>query len=288
MDDSDDEAAVHDAPGGEAPDETPDEASRRVDRELAARELGWAEPLVAPLWRAVRTYFRAEVRGLERIPPDRPVIFVGNHSGGFGSIDSAVFLLGFFDHAGEVPPLYWMAHELVMKVPILGDFLRSAGAITGSREGAKAAIARGASVVVYPGGEVELYRPWTARNEIRFHGRKGFLRIAQETGAPIVPIVAHGGHNTIVSLTDGEAIARALRLDRLLRLKALPVYLAAPWGLTVGGFLPHIPLPARITVEVLPAVDIAGTFDRDLDAAYAHVTGVMQEALDGLAAEFGP
>lgn len=257
----------------------------RIQRELAARDLGWAEPLIPPLWQLFKRYFRADVRGLERIPRDEPVIFVGNHSGGFGSVDSAVFLLAFFDHAGEVPPLYWMAHEMVMKVPGLGDFLRMCGAITGSREGALAALERGASVVVYPGGEIELYRPWTARNEIRFHDRKGFLRIARASRAPIMPVVAHGGHNTIISLTDGEEIARTLRLDKLIGLKALPVYLALPWGVGVGGFLPHLPPPVKITIEVMEPIRVREEFDDDLDAAYEAVTARMQAKLSELANE---
>ena len=36
----------------------------------------------------------------------------------------------------------------------------------------------------------------------------------------------------------------------------LPISLSLPWGLNVGDFLGHIPLPAKITVEVLPPIDL--------------------------------
>ncbi len=42
-------------------------------------------------------------------------------------------------------------------------------------------------------------------------------------------------------------------IDRMFRLKVLPISLALPWGLNVGDMLGHIPLPAKITIEVLPA-----------------------------------
>src|SRR5438874_1085897 len=77
---------------------------------------------------------------------------------------------------------------------------------------AKTALGRGACVLVYPGGDVETHRPWTARNEVRFDGRKGFLRLAQEAGVPIVPVVAVGGQETFIPLTDGRRLARTLRL----------------------------------------------------------------------------
>lgn len=254
-----------------------------IAAELDAWDLQYAESVVPALWRFVRTYFRAEVRGFDRVPGDEPVLFVGNHSGGFGSPDSAVFILGYFQHHGEVRPIYWLAHELVMNLPVLGDVLRACGAVTGSREVAKAALARGADLVVYPGGEIEMHRPWSARYEIRFHGRTGWLDIAHEAGVRVVPVVGCGGHNTYFSITDGERIARALRLDELFRLKTFPVALSVPWGLDVGGVLPHLPLPAKITIEVLDPIDVGQFYDSE--AAYDVVTSRMQATLDRLAEE---
>ena len=72
-----------------------------------------------------------------------------------------------------------------------------------------------------------------------------------------------------------------------MRLKVLPILIAPPWGLTIGDFLPRIPLPAKMTTEVLPAIDVRERFgpEPDADEVYEYVTGQMQETLDGLAAE---
>ena len=67
----------------------------------------------------------------------------------------------------------------------------------------------------------------------------------------------------------------------------LPISLALPWGINVGDFLGHIPLPAKITVEALPPIDLREEFGQqpDLDEVYDHVMRLMQDTLDALAAE---
>jgi hypothetical protein len=49
----------------------------------------------------------------------------------------------------------------------------------------------------------------------------------------------------------------------------------------------HIPLPAKITVETLPPIDLRDEFgpEPDLDEVYDHLLRVMQDTLDALAAE---
>ncbi|MFN2543210.1 MAG: glycerol acyltransferase, partial [Actinomycetota bacterium] len=164
---------------------------------------------------------------------------------------------------------------------------RKWGIVTADPEVAKAALRRDSCVLVYPGGDIETHRPWSARNEIRFDGRKGFLRLAKETGVPIVPVVSVGGQETFLPLSDGRRIAKALRLDKFARLKILPISLALPWGINVGDFLGHIPFPAKIKMEVLEPIDVRERFGRDpkLDRAYRYVTDLMQESLTRLAAE---
>ena len=51
--------------------------------------------------------------------------------------------------------------------------------------------------------------------------------------------------------------------------------------------LGHIPLPAKITVEALPPIDLREEFgaDPDVDEVYDHVVRLMQDTLDALAAE---
>ena len=238
------------------------------------------------MWLFSTLYFRAEVSGFDRVPEEGPLLFVGNHSGGNMTPDSMVFMLAFNTYFGVERPIYALAHSLVTSWPIVGSLAGKWGIITARPNAAEAVLDRDACVLVYPGGDVDAHRPWSARHEIRFDGRKGFLRLAQKTGAPIVPVVSVGGHDTYLPLTDGRRIASLLRLDKLARLKVFPISLALPWGINVGDFGGHLPLPAKIRMEALEPIDVVGLFgdDADSDEAYDYVTSRMQESLTALAA----
>src|SRR5436305_1706254 len=125
------------------------------------------------------------------------------------------------------------------------------------------------------------------RHRVDFGGRKGFIRLALEQDVPIVPVVSIGGQETALFLSRGEGLARALGLDRMFRLKVLPISIAPPWGLNVGDMLGHVPLPAKIVVEALPPIHLREEFGAapDVGEVYDHLTRVMQETLDALAAE---
>jgi 1-acyl-sn-glycerol-3-phosphate acyltransferase len=253
--------------------------------ELDARDPEFIRYQLPGMWLFTTLYFRAEVSGFDRVP-EGPVLFVGNHSGGNMTPDSMVFMLAFNTYFGVERPVHALAHSLVTSWPVLGRLAKRWGIVTAGPKAARAALERGASVLVYPGGDVDTHRPWTARHEIRFDGRKGFLRIARDAGVPIVPVVSVGGQDTYLPLTDGRRVASMLRLDKIARLKVLPVSLAVPWGLNVGDFLGHVPLPAKIRMEVLEPIDVAARFGdaADSDEAYDYVVARMQESLTALAA----
>jgi hypothetical protein len=94
--------------------------------------------------------------------------------------------------------------------------------------------------------------------------------------------VAIGGQETALFLSRGERIAKLLGLDRMFRLKVLPVSLALPWGLNIGDMLGHLPLPAKITIEVLEPIDVS---KMDVDEAYDEIMHRMQTTLTALADE---
>jgi 1-acyl-sn-glycerol-3-phosphate acyltransferase len=238
------------------------------------------------LWLLASIWYRGEVRGLGHVPEEGPVLLVGNHSGGNMTPDTGVFTLAFAAYFGVERPFHQLAHNLVLSMPGL-SLLRKFGTVAASPENARKALDSGAALLVYPGGDYEVHRPSWESARVGFNRRKGFLRLALEQDVPIVPVVSIGGQETAVFLTRGEGLAKALLLDRLFRLKVLPISLALPWGLNVGDMLGHIPLPAKITIEVLPPIDLREEFgaDADLDEVYDHVVGTMQKTLDALAAE---
>jgi 1-acyl-sn-glycerol-3-phosphate acyltransferase len=254
--------------------------------DLDERDPDYIRESLPRLWLLASLWFRGEVRGLGNIPEEGPVLLVGNHSGGNVSPDTAVFTLAFSTYFGVERSFYQLAHNLVLSMPLLG-FLRKFGTVAASPENADQALRSGAALLVYPGGDHEVHRPSWERNTVNFAGRHGFVRLALEHDVPVVPVVSIGGQETALFLSRGEGLAKLLGLDRLLRLKVLPLSIAAPWGLNVGDMLGHVPLPAKITIEVLPAIHLREQFGRqpDVDEVYDHVVATMQETLDALASE---
>jgi 1-acyl-sn-glycerol-3-phosphate acyltransferase len=167
-------------------------------------------------------YHRAEVRGLNNIPDEGPVLLVGNHSGGTLISDTFVFAQAFYDHFGPLRRFHQLAHDLVFQLPGVRASLSQYGTVPASPENMRRALDREAALLVYPGGDHETYRPSWQSAEIDFAGRTGFVRLAIEYDVPIVPVVAIGGQETALFLGRGRRFARLLQLDRLLRLKVLP------------------------------------------------------------------
>jgi len=240
-----------------------------------------------PLLKAVNDfYFRPEVSGLENIPAEGPVLLVGNHSGGLVIADTFVFTHAFYDRFGPYRRFHQLAHNLAAGNPLLG-ILRRYGTVKASHDNARRAFDRGAALLVYPGGDWETFRPSWQGDRIDFGGRKGFIRLALDAGVPIVPVVSMGGQETALFLTRGRRLAKALRLDRLTRVKVMPISLGPPFGVNLLDLPLRLPLPAKIQIEVLPPVDLEERFgpDPDHDEVYESVTGRMQRALSRLAEE---
>jgi 1-acyl-sn-glycerol-3-phosphate acyltransferase len=263
------------------------QAQRRIPRaDLDERDPDFIRERLPLMWLIASLWYRGEVRGLGNIPDSGPVLLVGNHSGGNMLPDTLVFTLAFNTYFGVERAFYQLAHNLVLAIPGLGS-LRKFGTVAASPGNARKALRSGAALLVYPGGDYEVHRPFWERNRVDFDGRTGFIRLALQEKVPIVPVVSIGGQETALFLSRGEHLARLLALDRLFRLKVLPISLALPWGVNVGDMMGHIPLPAKITVETLPPIDLEAEFgsDPDVDEVYDHLIRLMQDTLDSLAAE---
>ena len=258
----------------------------RAEDPLAERDPRFIRQTLPAYSRAAQLYFRPKVRGLEQIPAEGPVLLVGNHSGGTLIADTFAFAYGFYNYFGPDRLFHQLAHDLVFRVPGL-VMLRRYGTIPANHENAMTALGKGAALLVYPGGDHETYRPSWHSGEIDFGHRSGFVRLALAADVPIVPVVAIGGQETALFLTRGERLSHLLALDRLLRLKVVPIQIAPPFGVTVLDLPGRIPLPSQITIQVLPRIDLRRRFgpQPDEEAVYNAVTMMMQEALDELSAE---
>lgn len=265
--------------------------SRRTAEAAASRRYEYRPDFIEkmlPLLSLWSQYFSADVRGLENIPTTGPTLVVGNHSGGVLTPDTSVLLNAWYRHVGVERPLVGLGMDAAFSVPGFRDVMTGLGLVPASRANAEAALDEGKDVLVYPGGAWEVFRPWNDRNVVDFHERTGFLRLAIDRGIPIVPVVGHGGHETLYVVSRGDKLARAFQMTKL-RVDVYPILLSFPWGLTTPA-LPPFPLPARVTVTILPPMrwpELEGKplSDDDLIRCYIEVTERMQATLDAMAIE---
>lgn len=234
-----------------------------------------------PVWNFLLDhYFRMEVHGWHRLPPP-PTLVVGIHAGGILPIDAYAFGFSWFREFGFDRALRGTAHDFLTASPIIGDYLRKIGTIPASHEGIATALAEGEDVALYPGGDLDALRPWWKRDEVIFGGRTGWIRMALEAQVPIVPVANVGASDTTFVITDGEKIAKALRLDKLLRAKTFPIGLGIPFGLFPAS-IPQLPLPAKLRSEILEPIYLDGGDSQRFDDAY--VERKEQEVVDALQA----
>ena len=281
----------------------------RADRLGAAAKLGtpgrlspgMARALDGWLGRFVRRWYRPSITGLEHVPRDRPSLLVANHSGG-GFVDVLTLSLLWRGEFGDSRPATGLTHPAAFHVPLLGDLLRSLGAVPSTYEAALRSFEQGLPVLVFPGGDHEAYRPiWEAR-KVDFTGRKGFLKIARDAGVPIVPVGIAGTHVTFPILFRSKLIAWLLVFPRLLGVKRLPIAATALLGAIAVFFLAwsrfgtglsvalaalwfmspihSFPLfPSRVKIQVGRPIEPSELFGTkgDLDAPYERVIGAVRE-----------
>jgi 1-acyl-sn-glycerol-3-phosphate acyltransferase len=264
-----------------------DHVGARVQRGLQDDDLLQRDPTfiqrMLPLVEGALSYFDPEIQGFECMPRDGPVLIVGNHSGGIYMPDHWAFLCHWVRQRGTSEALYTLGFDLLFAFPGVGSMVRRWGTVPANRANASRLLAGGQSVLVYPGGDQDNYRPWTERHRVELYGRTGFVELALRHQVPLVPVVGHGGHEIMVILARGHTLARRLGLDRL-RINVLPL-VAGPPG-TVATF----PLPAKVIVRVCEPLDWshlgpdAASDPITVRHCYEEVLGRMQAQLDDLVA----
>jgi 1-acyl-sn-glycerol-3-phosphate acyltransferase len=248
------------------------------------------ERLIKVIYPFLRRYHRAEVRGLDRIPAG-PGLYVGNHGLGFMMPDTFIFCGALYDAFGIDAIPFGLGHEIAISLPLIHRLIVPLGAVRASHENGLRLLETGHKVLVYPGGDLDAFRPHRQRNEIVFGGRQGYIRLALRAGAPILPVVAAGAHSTAFIIDDLKGLARALRLETLLRVNVWPLTLSFPWGLTLGPPSFFFPFPSKIIIEALHPITFehtgpkAAVDDNWVNTCARRVEDTMQAALTRLAWE---
>lgn len=247
-----------------------------------------------PIWDwFYRYYFRVETDGWHHIRNHERVLLVGSHNGGLAAPDMSMVMYDWFRHFGTERLAYGLMHPLVWKVyPALADMAMQMGAILAHPKMAMAALQRGASVLVYPGGAQDVFRPYHQRDRIHLAGRRGFIKLALREQVPIIPVISSGAHDTLFVLADFYPVMRQLHdwgMPWLFDLdpEVFPLFLGLPWGVALGP-VPNFPLPVKIRTRICAPI-VFDRYGRDaasdrayVDACYHQVQTMMQAELDRL------
>jgi 1-acyl-sn-glycerol-3-phosphate acyltransferase len=235
-------------------------------------------------------WFRVEARGWENVPP-APALIVSNHSGGTLILDTWGFGYAWHTHFQMERPLHVLGHELLFSIPSLGRMFAKSGVLRARPVLAeRVLVERRHDLLVMPGGDVDVWRPYRERYKVKFAGRRGYARTALKARVPIVPVANAGAQETLRVLSDGQWLAKSLRFPKLFRARILPIHLSLPWGLTVGPW-PHIAPPTRLRYRIgRPVLPDRGwpasqeePSQADVDAYDAKVRSAVQALLDDLA-----
>lgn len=247
-----------------------------------------------PVWEwFYRYYFRVQSDGWHHLASEERVLLVGSHNGGLASPDMFMMMYDWFRRFGTQRPVYGLMHPSVWKVnPDLGQLAGKLGAIQAHPRMAIAALQKGASVLVYPGGPQDIFRPHEHRHKIFFAGRKGFIKLALREKVPIVPAISYGAHDTLIVLGDCYEQVKQLHHWGMPWLfdtdpEVFPIYLGLPWGLGIGP-LPNFPLPVPIHTRICKPI-VFESYGREaasdrayVDRCYEKVCARMQQELDSL------
>ena len=196
-----------------------------------------------------RNYFRAESFGVEHIPTSGRAIFVANHSGQL-PWDGLVIGAACFLEPSQPRLLRSMVEYFVPTVPFASYLFARWGQITGTPENCRRLLAAEEAVLVFPEGARGISKPFSKRYQLAEFG-KGFMRLALEMQAPIVPVAVIGA----------EEQAPAVNVKSLARLFRAPSFPIVPYP----PFVPLVPLPVKYRVYFGEPMRFTGDPDDDDD-----------------------
>lgn len=229
-----------------------------------------------PMMWVYRHYLRVETRGLERVPAGR-VLLIGNHAGNTFAWDGAMLATALFLE-GEPPRIVrGMGEYFLSKLPFFNVAMQRMGSVVGRPENCVQLLERDEAIMAFPEGQRGFVKTFPHRYELQPFGL-GFLRLALETGTPIVPVGIVGAEE------QSPGLANLRWLGRLLGSPAFPVTATFPF-LGLAGFLP---LPVKFHIHFGHPLRFEGDADEE-DAAIQRKVDVVVDAIrrlvdDGLAA----
>jgi 1-acyl-sn-glycerol-3-phosphate acyltransferase len=261
-------------------------------RSLNRRDPAFIKSMVE-LWDWLyNNYYKVKTSGWHNVP-DGKILFVGSHNGGLASPDLAMFSYDWVKRYGTERALYGLMHKAMWQGnKIAAGIAEKMGAIEAHPVMAFKAFENDASLLVFPGGGIDVFRPFHLWDKVHLANHKGFIKLALKSGVPIVPWVSVGAHHTLYVLADYAPL-----VQQLIKMgmpwpfpypEVLPLSLSLPSGLTLGP-VPNIPIPRTIHYKICKPIYLNDKPEPDkrfsaefINDCYNKVLNAMQKELDDL------
>jgi 1-acyl-sn-glycerol-3-phosphate acyltransferase len=222
------------------------------------------------LARRIYNYFRPEIHGIENIPAGR-VLIVPNHSGQL-PFDGLVVAVACLLHASPPRLVRAQAERWVPTLPFVNEAFSRAGVVVGDPINCRNLLLEDQAILVFPEGVRGSGKVWQDRYHLRPFGR-GFVRLALQTNAPIVPVAVVGAEESIISVYDWKSMAKILGMPYLPISPLLPFL----------GPLAYVPLPVKFHVWFGEPMRFSGRFDDEdavIEEKVAQVQGWIQNQIN--------
>jgi len=226
-------------------------------------DVDYALSAVAPFVWLYRKYFRVELHGVEHVPADGRVLLVSNHSGQI-PLDAAMIEVALLIEKDPPRLVRALVEKWVATLPFVSSFYARIGQIVGTPENCRRLLAADEALLVFPEGVRGLNKPFSERYKLRPFGH-GFMRLALEAGAPIVPVGVVGAEEQAPALFDLKFMARLL---------SMPSFPVTP------TLLPF-PMPVRYHLHFGEPLRFTGAADED-DYELEQKVSKVQSAVQGL------
>ncbi len=212
-----------------------------------------------------RHYFRVRSVGIQNIPNTGPAMLIANHSGGIPADAGMIMASVFFDH--EPPRLaHGMVEKFAQNWPFVSPWFSRLGQFPGLPEHAVRLLESDRLLLVFPEGARGTGKLFKDRYQMVRFGT-GFMRIALQCGAPIVPIAFIGGEEALPTIYHAKTLAKIAN---------------APYW-PVPPHLVPVPLPVRCEVHFGEPMYFHGSGDEPdeiIDAHVAKVRGSIEKLIE--------
>ncbi len=228
-------------------------------------DLDYATAAVAPMLWLYKKYFRVQLHGVERVPADGRVVLVANHSGQL-PFDAAMIEVALLLEKDPPRIVRALVEKWVPTLPFISTYMARCGQVVGTPENCRRLLAADEAILVFPEGVRGLNKPFKERYRLRRFGL-GFLRLALESNAPVVPIGVVGAEEQAPAILDLKPLARLL---------AFPAFPVTP------TLLP-IPLPTRYHIHFGEPMRFTGSpddEDAELEGKVSEVEAAVRALLE--------